>query len=491
MRYNMNMKRGRNFVICASAALLASTLPVRGGAEAAIDRSVMGETYWQLWNDDLQREIDARIEQNRKADWSGDGFPSSIEVRVEQIDSDFKVGCNIFNFDQLGDDAQNAEYKSAFRPGGLFNAATLPFYWHAMEPVQGQIRYTSTERDDPAFWKSFLKGRGVVRHSDKDCPWEWRRPSPDRVIAFCETNGVAMHGHVIIYPLAHPKWVAQESSKEEAAKLYEKRVYDIALYYKDRIPQWDVVNESVNRSSSTANPNDDIFWNETVPTVPWDYTFNAFRLAERLFPPSVKLVINDCWHDPYTQFITSLLRRGAKIDVVGIQMHIFVDDHAYAISQGKPQVTNGTLWAPEDQMKMLGELDACAHRPIHLSEVTIPAPRNVKGLSREKADAIQAQMVRDNFRLWFSWPSVNRITYWNLVDSVGGEILYSGFYNRDMTKKPAYFALHRLVNEEWRTNLRVKADVSGALTFRGFKGRYRLSWIGADGKPVSRIVEVK
>lgn len=142
-------------------------------------------------------------------------------------------------------------------------------------------------------------------------------------------------------------------------------------------------------------------------------------------------------------------------------------------------------------MKMLGELDACARRPIHLSEVTIPAPRNVKGLSREKADAIQAQMVRDNFRLWFSWPSINRITYWNLVDSVGGEILYSGFYNRDMTKKPAYFALHRLVNEEWRTNLHVKSDASGALSFRGFKGRYRLSWTGADGKQVSQFVDLK
>ena len=133
-------------------------------------------------------------------------------------------------------------------------------------------------------------------------------------------------------------------------------------------------------------------------------------------------------------------------------------------------------------MPHLREIDRCG-RPVHISEITIPEPRGCGGLTVEQAQAVQARLVRDNFRLWFSWPSVYRISYWNLVDGIGGEILFSGFYNRDMTKKPAYGALHDLVNHEWRTHVTMKADASGRISFRGFKGSYWLRGTGKDGTP--------
>lgn len=475
----------KNTLATSLTSLLAIAAFAAAGTASGAGR------FESLWPQAVNDGIDARIEKFRKADWRGDGFPAGGEIRIDQIASAFHVGCNLFNFDQLGDEAQNAEYKSAFSEDGLFDAATIPFYWDAMEPVQGKIRYTAGERDNPEFWKSFLKERGVVRHTDPDCPWEWRRPSPDRLIEFCERNGIAMHGHVLIYPYYHPQWVKLAGDRDAVEPLFEKRIYDIATYYRDRIPQWDVVNESVNRKTSIENPDDDICWEKPDLIVPWDYTYKAYALAARLFPSNVKLVINDSWREIYPPFVKSLMRRGAKIDVVGLQMHIFSDKEAYRISKGEPCVANGTSWRVEDQIDMLKKLDLCGKKPIHLSEVTIPSPRSVAGLSREEADEIQARMIRDNFRLWFSWPSIYRITYWNLVDSVGGEILCSGFYNRDMTKKPAYFALRELVRDEWRTHLVTKADATGALAFRGFRGRYRLSWTDENGKPATRIVEVK
>ena len=51
-----------------------------------------------------------------------------------------------------------------------------------------------------------------------------------------------------------------------------------------------------------------------------------------------------------------------------------------------------------------------------------------------------------------------------------------------------------LVNREWRTNTKVKAEGEGerrTVKFRGFRGKYRLSWKGADGKQVVKLVEVK
>ncbi len=459
------------------------------------DDKPFGEAYRKQWNKQVNDEIDARIEKYRKADAVVCGFRPGADVKVEQVESEFQFGINLFNFDQLSDDAQNAQYRKTFiGPDRLFNAATIPFYWANMEPVQGQIRYTRSANETPAFWRKFharrvAEKRTVIKSSDNDCPVEWRRPSPDQLIEFCEANQIAMHGHVILYPPYHPKWVRDMTDKDEVGKIFDRRVYDIATYYKGRIPQWDIVNESVNRACTKDSPNDDICWNNKKLTVPWDYTYKAHRLAEKLFPPSVQFVINDSWRDIYPPFVKDLMRRGAKIDIVGLQMHIFLDKHALEIACGKARVTNGTLWTPQAQISYLKQLDDCGNRPIHLSEVTIPAPREF--LPREEAEQVQARMMRDNYRLWFSWPSIYRITYWNLVDSVGGEILYSGFYNRDLSKKPAYHALDQLINKEWRTNLSLKANDKGEISFRGFKGTYRVTGTDAQGASYARTIVVK
>ena len=55
----------------------------------------------------------------------------------------------------------------------------------------------------------------------------------------------------------------------------------------------------------------------------------------------------------------------------------------------------------------------------------------------------------------------------------------------------AYDALDALVNHEWKTKLVVRADESSCVRFRGFRGRYRLSWKDAKGLPQTRFVDVK
>ena len=456
-----------------------------------------GEGYRRLWTPELEKEISERIERHRKADCEVDGLPPGAEVSVRQETSDFLVGCNLFNFGQLGDEAQDAQYRKTWEPGGIFNAATIAFYWYNFEFEQGRPRYVSGPNDEPEHWRQFLAARvGKPVHLwTPECPPEWRRPAPDRLIAFCKRNGVSIHGHVILYPPWDPDWVKAVGLRDRNAlqDYYDKRVYDIALYYRDTIPQWDVVNESYCRKSPPGNPNDDYdvhngLWGRPVPT-PWDYTFKAFKLAERLFPPSVKLCINDANNTGYFDFAASLLRRGAKIDVVGYQMHIFGDAAVTKTACGIPCTPNGMSWEPENQYRVFKSIDSATGKPIHLSEVTIPSPRTI--YPREQADALQARMVRDNFRLWFSWPSIYRITYWNLVDGVGAEILDSGFYNRDMTKKAAYHAVDQLVNHEWKTNLECIADASGRVSFRGFKGDYVLTWTAPDGTKASRRVGVR
>jgi hypothetical protein len=59
-----------------------------------------------------------------------------------------------------------------------------------------------------------------------------------------------------------------------------------------------------------------------------------------------------------------------------------------------------------------------------------------------------------------------------------------------MAPKTAYFALERLINHDWRTNDAVKAGKDGSVEFRGFRGRYKLSWTDASGEVKSEIVKL-
>ena len=466
----------------AAAVLAAGICLAEGMPQGAAKPVPFGGDYARLWSKEFNDEIDARIEKFRKADYAFPGFSPGETVEVEQVTSDFLVACNMFNFGQLGKPEWDAQYRATWEKGGLFNAATIPFYWANFEHERGKPRYVSTDEDDPAFWAKFRRDRDYkpVCHWTPECPWAWRRPAPDRLIAFCKANDVSIHGHCIIYPAWDPDWIKPIGLRDREAMwpLYERRIREIAAYYKDTIGQWDVVNESWNRQSGTECPNDDVcvhdgLWGRRVP-VPSDYTYRSFKVAEEVFPKNVKLAFNDAAQDGYFAFSRSLSERGAHIDVSGFQMHIFTPEDAFKMMCGIPGEPNGMDWNPRHQVETFRKLDRLGH-PIHLSEVTIPAPRGI--LPDKEADEAQARMIRDNFRLWFSWPSIYRITYWNLVDGTGAEILASGMYNGDLTKKPSYWAVDRLVNHEWKTRTRVVADRNGVVSFRGFKGKYKLHGI--------------
>ena len=47
-----------------------------------------------------------------------------------------------------------------------------------------------------------------------------------------------------------------------------------------------------------------------------------------------------------------------------------------------------------------------------------------------------------------------------------------------------------LINREWKTKTSVVAK-GGKVSFRGFRGRYRLTWKDAEGKDRSKFVEVE
>ena len=122
-------------------------------------------------------------------------------------------------------------------------------------------------------------------------------------------------------------------------------------------------------------------------------------------------------------------------------------------------------------------------RPIFISEVTISATDD-----SESGRAIQKELTRNLYRIWFSHPSVAGITWWNMVDggAVAGEPSYSGIFDADMNPKPSYKVLDELINNEWTTRLTAQVAADGKLSFRGFRGSYKLTYTNRKGQRITK-----
>jgi len=64
-----------------------------------------------------------------------------------------------------------------------------------------------------------------------------------------------------------------------------------------------------------------------------------------------------------------------------------------------------------------------------------------------------------------------------------------GLLDKEMNPKPAYQALDRLINHDWKTNLMLDTDANGKASFRGFFGDYT-AIAEAGGKTVKKTLRL-
>ncbi len=494
--------RLRIFLLCLLICLLTVEVHSQKAGKnknqkAPSEAIVMSDAYWELWNPEVQAKIDQDIDKFRKADavcFLRD-IPEGTIITVEQLSHDFKFGAHIFNYNQLGTNERNKRYKELF--GTLFNSATIAFYWKTFEMQPNRPRFREEYWDTEAYWNK--------AQDPKNEP-HWRRPSTDQVVSFCESKGIRLHGHTIIWGntrWAFPDWLMEQYcppeekeklkklTKEEIGnmtpgqiagfapvyfseldRLFERRITEIAEYYHGRLDSWDIVNESATDFKGNSTTGDPMM-KSSYGLMPGDYTYKAFITADKTFPKSVRLNINDYANNQnYTNQVKDLVAKGCRIDIMGSQMHLFNPQQCLDIANGKAIESPQQAW---DKMNIISK----AELPLHLSEITITAPND-----NEQGRAIQAVITRNLYRLWFSVEKMMGITWWNVVDDCGapGEPTTSGLFTRNMEPKPSFFELDKLINHEWKTRLTVNVDNSGAIRFRGFKGLYRIMWKDQSGR---------
>lgn len=414
------------------------------------------------------------IERHRKGDAAlsvtdREGRPiSNATVKVMQKNHAFRFGANLFMLEEFETAEKNEAYKRCF--ADLFNMATLPFYWNATEPQKGQLRY------------------------DKDSPKLYRRPAIDLCMEFCEKHGIEPREHALAYEHFFPEWLRGADVATVKCEL-ERRCAEMAERYADKIPTIEVTNEMEWPKGVTS------FYDEP------DYIEFCFRLAEKYFPKN-QLVINEhtgaCWKeqcratDKYSSYVEANLLRGARIDAVGMQYHLFYKPEAL--------LERAVHYLNPERLTRHMDLYARFGKPLQVTEVTVPA------YSWEPEDEeVQAKLIENLYTLWFSHPSVEQIIYWNLVDgyahvadatpeklratmgnmSVGENYYHGGLLRFDLSPKPAYHTIRNLIQKTWHTEETLLTDENGTVHFRGFFGDYEVEVTDKDSTVTKKITVAK
>ena len=410
--------------------------------------------------------VNADIEKYRKGTLSltvSDQYGNAIKnakVIARQKNHEYKYGANLFMLDEFETEDKNRIYREKFAEA--FNIATLPFYWNALEPQKGKTRYT------------------------KDSERLYRRPPADLCIEYCKEKGIEPKVHCLNYESATPKWLKNESA--DTVKFYlEKRMKQLSQRYADIIPSWEVTNECFNNYEIMKKDFASVFYTDN------DFAEWSFETADKYFPNN-RLIINDnavfdndynfFWgnRSPYYMQIERMLLKGVKhLDSIGMKFHSFLPkEKEYIITESRynPQ----RLYEVLDKYAELG-------KKMQITEMTIPAYS-----AKDEDEYIQAELIKNLYRIFFSHKAMEAIIYWNLPDgyaafapigdmSKGENIYYGGLLRHDLSEKPAYKVIKNLFKKEWCTNAETITNEQGIAEFRGFYGDYDVTVI-YDGKEV-------
>lgn len=419
-----------------------TSLFLLAGAAAVVATAAPPEVYIKRWRDPaLVARIDRNIEAHRKGDLTVEVIDAAgrphrdARVEIRQTGHEFLFGANAFVLGQLGTPERNRAYEEAFAQ--LFNFATVPFYWAGNEPVQGELRYAEGSREI------------------------WRRPPPDRFLPWAQKYGLTLKGHPLLWHAHNPDWLPKDP--EALKKLYQKRFREIAERYAGKIQVFDVVNESGTVYKTYP------FYSEDRAYVWW-----AFREVTPLFPKDTVLMINEgprfngvpAAESKFFAQLKQLLADGVAIRGIGFQQHYFRRERLDAAMTSVDPVR----WLNSYEEHGVFEL------PLYITEITIPA-------AGPDGEALQAEVLRDHYRLWFSVPMMAGITYWNFADGTaveGENEAKGGLIDEALRPKAAYRALQRLIHDEWSTRTEARTDARGVAGFRGFYGRYE-AVVSRDG----------
>ncbi|GAB2584840.1 beta-xylanase [Paractinoplanes abujensis] len=267
-------------------------------------------------------------------------------------------------------------------------------------------------------------------------------PQPDRydftggdlLADFAAANGMAVHGHTLVFGEANPRWM-QDAPAGRREQIMLDHISAVAGHYRGRVAEWDVVNEPLSTDSEDYEDGGTglrrHLWQRAMGETYIDKAFAAARTAD----PGAKLYLNDFgleadgerW-DALLGLLGRLRERGVPIDGVGFEAHIH---------EAGDRVTAAVL---QDHFADLARLGLSAR----VSEIDVygdPAA----GQAEQYATALTACLAAPNCTSYTTWGVTDR--YGSTTESgtyppqVGDDLIF----DRNLAPKAAFTALTRVL----------------------------------------------
>jgi endo-1,4-beta-xylanase len=229
----------------------------------------------------------------------------------------------------------------------------------------------------------------------------------DRIAAFAKSNGMKLRGHTLLWNKVRymPQWLLDTGatwSAADAEKYLRDYIRRVCTRYGEAIYSWDVVNETVDEK------NGEIRQSPFTRVLGFDALRIAFEAA-REHAPHAQLVYNDymSWEAGNEAHRAGVLRlleqfKSKKIPVqaLGIQSHLGND--------GRIQDAQRQQW-----QAFVEEVVAMGYRLL-ITEFDV----NDKDLPGDFAtrDAHVAAAAKDYLDLMLSYPQLDQVLCWGMVD---------------------------------------------------------------------------
>jgi endo-1,4-beta-xylanase len=175
-------------------------------------------------------------------------------------------------------------------------------------------------------WQATEQAEGAYNFDEANTIVNWALKNKKRV-----------HGHVLVWHMYPPNWLKNYQGDSAKYELLMKRhIQTVVGQYKNKIMAWDVVNEAIYHDGTMRlaeqDPNksweDGSVWHQKLGG---DFIERAFRYAHEA-NPKAKLFYNDYGQEGGAQknegtiaLVKQLLRNGAPIHGIGLQMHMRLD----------------------------------------------------------------------------------------------------------------------------------------------------------------------
>lgn len=153
-------------------------------------------------------------------------------------------------------------------------------------------------------------------------PTQYAFADADSLLAFARANGMAVHGHTLVWHSSLPSWITSGTfSRAQLLAVLRDHITTVVGRYAGKVATWDVVNEVMGDNGTSLRST---IWLNTIGA---EYIDSAFVWAHRA-DPTARLFLNDYGAESATPKADGILRlaqglraRGIPIDGVGFEAH--------------------------------------------------------------------------------------------------------------------------------------------------------------------------